>query len=355
MGWFSDFIKGVTAQKAVDWTFIESLPDPGLGIAGNAIERDQCYVEIFVESLRLKQARRFATQFHGAVYSFFRLSQEGKEDAEIASVSKPAKLADLDGANLDRVITVSLQMMGAVPWRGGTFGVELGLFSVKKGNLLSPLLDYVTRVSEQGGISFIGQVKPFVPLITSGMDLIAGQTQDAVIEVALDTNMTVKESRLCAVVAVPKGQIDTSKITLDPKDRKLLLDGSPLEEGYCVFSIRRTDQKADYGAIPEINAAFASLNAALRANEEAQAKTALAVFRRTVLLSSDLISSDRNRLIEKATELHNLVLGKSVGPIGVSRKGPAVDVRASELADLDLYDLRKAGAPGSEGTAGPRR
>ena len=132
-------------------------------------------------------------------------------------MSKPAKLAELDPANLDRVITVSNRMMGAVPWRGGTLGLELGLFSVKSGNLLSPLLDYVARVSEAGGISFIGQVKPFLPLITQGMDLIAGQTQDVVIEVALDTDMALKESRLCAIVAVPKGSLDGAMLTLDPE------------------------------------------------------------------------------------------------------------------------------------------
>ena len=47
------------------------------------------------------------------------------EDAELAAGSKPAKLAELDAANLDRVITVSSRMMGAVPWRGGTLGLEL--------------------------------------------------------------------------------------------------------------------------------------------------------------------------------------------------------------------------------------
>jgi hypothetical protein len=132
-------------------------------------------------------------------------------------------------------------MMGAVPWRGGTLRLELGLFSVKKGNLLSPLLDYVARVSEAGGVSFIGQAKPFLPLIALRMDLIAGQTQDAVIEVALDTTISLRESRLCAIIAVPKS---ISSAQSSPSDRKLLRDGQALQEAYCVFSIRRTDQKA---------------------------------------------------------------------------------------------------------------
>ncbi|MGO7165510.1 hypothetical protein AB9F47_00430 [Rhizobium leguminosarum] len=349
MNWLASLVEQIASRKTTDWTFVERLPDPGLGIAERPIESDECYIEIFVESLRLKQARRFATAFHGVVYSFARLSQEAAEDAEMAAVSKPAKLAELDGANLDRVITVSSQMMGAVPWRGGSLGLELGLFSVKKGNLLSPLIDYVARVSAQGGISFIGQVKPFLPLITEGMDLIAGQTQDSVIEVALDTDMALSESRLCAVIAVPKGDIDTTKLTLDPRDRKLLMGGRPLEEGYCVFSIRRSDKKTDYGAIPEIKAAFTALKSAIAANDTQQSESALTSFRRSVILCSDLIPRDKNRLVEKATALRDAALGS--GPIAVGRgKEGGEDIGASELADLDLYDESPSKPGGNDGS-----
>ncbi len=334
MSWFSKFFDHVAGGQTIDWTFVDEVADPGLGISGQPIQPDECYVEIFLESLRLKQARRFATAFHGAVYSFFRLSQEGSEDADIAALSKPTRLADLDSANLDRVITVSLQMMGAIPWRGGTLGVELGLFSIKKGNLLTPVLDYVTKVSEQGGVSFIGQIKPFVPLVTQGMDLIAGQTADAVIEVAVDTDMQLQQSRICAVIATPRGSIDSSRLTLDASDRKLLLDGRPLEEGYCVFSIRRSDRKADYGAIPDIKASFASVISALR-GDEGQAKTALAAFRRTVLLSPDLITTDKDRLIEKANSLYRSVFSERLAAAVKTDAESGIGVR--ELADLDLY------------------
>jgi hypothetical protein len=61
-------------------------------------------------------------------------------------------------------------------WRGGNLNVELGLFAVKSGNLLTPIVDFLSEISNAAGISFIGQAKPFLPLISKGMDLIAGQT-----------------------------------------------------------------------------------------------------------------------------------------------------------------------------------
>jgi hypothetical protein len=258
----------------------------------------------------------------------------------LAAISKPARLADLDQANLDRVITVSNRMTGALPWRGSTLGLELGLFSVKKGNLLSPLLDYVTRVSEAGGISFIGQAKPFLPLITAGMDLIAGQAEDAVIEVALDADMRLEESRICATVAVPKGSIDVTKLSLDPTDRKLLLDGQPLEEAYCVFSIRRTDQKADFGSIPEIKVAWEGLRNAIRSNDKVQAEAALSTFSRTVIVSPDLISSDADRLIKKAGDQLRAAFPRGPAPVG--RRGEGQDIGGLDAVDLYGQDAVSA-------------
>lgn len=335
MGWMQNLVSSVRGAKTVDLTLVENLADPGLDIAGAAIAPDDCYLEIYVESLRLEQARRFATRFNGLVYCFARLSQQGAEDVVLAAVSKPDGLANLDPDNLDRVITVSNRMIGAVPWRGGSLGLELGLFSVKQGNLLSPVLDYVAKVAEAGGLGFIGQVKPFLPLIAQGVDLIAGQTEDCAIEVALDTDMRLDQSRLCAVIALPKGDLDVLRLTLDPRDRKLLYDGAPLQEAYCVFSIRCTDQKSDFGAIPELKAAWGTLMTEIRSGSKDRAQAALATFRLTALSSPDLIPRDQKSLIEKATEVVKLAFPS--GPKLVGR-GEAPNLEDMRLEDVKLYN-----------------
>ena len=138
-----------------------------------------------MESLRLEKARRFATTFHGVIYSFASLARQGTNEAKLASVTKPQNLATLDANNLDRVITVSKRIMGAMPWRGDPFGVELGLFSVKSGNLLTPLINFVTKISDKAGISVVTKLDPFTAFITEGLDMIAGQTNDTEIELAI--------------------------------------------------------------------------------------------------------------------------------------------------------------------------
>lgn len=330
MDWLKKFFQKIKGAPPTDLIFVESVTGvPGFG---EPVEADECYVELYVESSRLTQARKFATPFDGVVYSFVSLARQGEPTSQLGAVSKPDKLAELDAASLDRVITVSKKMMGPVPWRGGTFGLELGLFSIKKGNLLTPVVDYVTKVSSAAGAGFVGAAKPFLPLITEGLDLLAGQRQDTAIEVAIDTDINLKETGIGAIIAAAKGSIDTAKLSVDPQDRKLLLDGHELQHGYCVFSIRRTAQKADFGEIPELKEKYAALQAAIRANKIAEAKEALTVFRLATIASPDLITSDARKLVGKAQEK----LAEAFPAGGVSRD--KAEHTEESLADIGLYD-----------------
>jgi hypothetical protein len=198
--------------------------------------------------------------------------------------------------------------------------------------VLTPLIDYVTQVSSVAGISFVGQVAPFLPLLTKGMDLIAGQTGDTALEVAVDTDMRLSKSGYFAIVAAPKTEIDGKAVTIDPQDRKLLVNGTPLQRGYCVFSIRRAEQKADYGEIPELKQAYAALQAAIVANDVKRAREALAAFRLATVVSPDLITADATRLVKKAE-----------GKIAAAFPGGGVSVglaarRPEALATIGLYD-----------------
>jgi hypothetical protein len=314
MGWLGKFWGKIAGARPTEMLFVPSVPAPGVGWVGEAFEADKCYVELYVESLRLERARRFATRFNGVVYSFTSLPREGDTKAQFAAVSKPEKLTELDKNSLDRVITVSKQMMAPVAWRGGPLSLEIGLFSVKAGNLLTPILEYVTKVSSAAGVSFVGAVKPFLPLIAQGMDLIAGQQDDTELEVALDTDAALTVSAMAAIIDAPKNSIDPKKLSIDPNDHKLLLDGRPLDRGYCVFSLRRTLQKADYGEIPELKERYAALQAAIRSNKKKDAEDAMAAFRLVTLTSPDLITSDATELVRRAEEK----LKAAFGPGGIS-------------------------------------
>lgn len=335
MGWLGNLLGsiagGVVGAPPIELTFVPSIPAPGIPGIGEAIEPDSCYIELYLESLRLERARRFATRFHGVAYSFVTLAREGEQRAQLTAVSKPEKLAELDKGSLDRVITVSKQMMAPTAFRGGPVSLEFGLFSVKSGNLLSPVLDYVTKVSATAGISYVGAIKPFVPLIIEGMDLIAGQTQDTALEVGVDTDLTLTTSSVAVIIARPKGSIDPAKLSLDG-DRRLLLDGEPLDCGYATFSLRRTLEKSDYGEIPELKERYAAIQSAIKGNKMKDAMDALTAFRLATIASPDLIPSDARRLVEKAKEKFE----EAFPPGGAAAVGAKVGVE--KLSEIGLYD-----------------
>jgi hypothetical protein len=343
MPWFNDLLSRVAGEQAEDLLFADGLnlhSEPVTAQAADTLIPNECYVELYIESLRIEKARTFATRFHGVVYSFVTISRQGESTPVIAAVTKPAKLADLDATSMGKVITVSHKMMGPIAWRGGDFAIELGLFSVKSGNLMTPIINFVTKVSDTAGVSFVGAAKPFLPLITEGMDLIAGQTADVRLEVGVDTVMQVNKPKFCAIVAAPRDALDTRTLSIDPMDRKLLSKGQPVQYGYCVFSIRGTDRKADYGDIPELHSSFAALREGIITGKQETTREALAVFRRTAFVSPDLIPSDAARLVESAEKMVSDALAPSSSErFAGQESGTTAPVSPpAELKDLPLYE-----------------
>lgn len=345
MGWFGNLIDSIKGGGATDYLFVPNLQAAGATVA--PIVPDECYIELFVDSLRIDKERAFATRFHGVVYTFASIVKLGEDGVTYAAVTKPDKLAELDKESIGKILVVSKQMMGPAPWRGGRVELQLGLFSIKSGNLLTPVLNFVTKVSEAAGVGVIGVVKPFLPLISEGMDLIAGQTDDTKLVVGLDSALELNQAVRCAIVATSKGAINPAQISLDPADGKLLLAGAPLDAAYCVFSIRATDRKADFGEIPELKAAYATFREEVVKGDQDDAREAFSAFRRAALASPDLIGSDATRLVAKAKELLDAAFGQDAaiaprGDIAIVARGaapivtPLADLPA-ELGDIALY------------------
>lgn len=331
MSWLNELWINFKGKKPIDRLLVTGLEIPNADFLGQEIVEDECYIEIYVESLRLEKARSFATTFNGMVYSSLTMPRLGNADLQLTAVSKPAGLSTLD-SNMVGVITLSRRMLGPIAWRGGTLHLELGLLSVKTGNILTPVIDLVTQISSTAGVSFVGTAAPFIPLMTKGLDLIAGQTTDTAIEVALDTDLTPAVATAFAIIDVPKDSIDTTKLRVDEGDHKLLLDGKPLELGYCVFSLRQTRKKADFGNIPELREKYEAFQKALSANKKNDAADALTAFRLATIANSDLIRKDARRLAENAQQSFD-----DAFPSGIVMKN-LVPPKLQPLSAVKLYD-----------------
>jgi hypothetical protein len=91
--------------------------------------------------------------------------------------------------------------------------------------------------------------------------------------------------------------------------------------------------REDHGEKPELKQQYASLVAAMRSNSPDLLQEALCSFRLAVLTSPELIPSDAERLVAKATNRANRALTRS----HTAGSSCAASV-SEELADLDLYD-----------------
>lgn len=315
-------------------TLIKDLAFAGPPGSDDPIKADECYVEVYLESLRLKTSQRILTQFHGVVYAFVSLAGGAGGTSRLAAISKPSELAKLDRQSVGKVITVEKKLIGATPWRGGDLGVELGLFSVKTGNTMTPVVDYIGAVSTAAGASFVAKAEPFLPLLEKGMDLLAGQASETSLEIGVDGNITPAKGCAWAIVAHPKGAALPATYSLDPTDKRLMVNGQEVTESYCVFSIRPVRQKADYGEIPELKERYDAFMTAIRANRMEQAKEAFATFRLAVFASPDLILDDANTMVSKAKQKLDLAFpgGPTAALTGTQTAGNET------LADLKIYE-----------------
>jgi hypothetical protein len=233
---------------------------------------------------------------------------------------------------------VSKQLTAPTAFRGGPISLELGLFSVKTGNIVTSLLDYVGRVSSVAGISSVGAVAPFLPLITEGMDLLAGQRNDTVLEVGLDTDFTPERGCIAAIIDCPKGTLKSDKLTIDV-DRRLLHDGSEVTYGYALFSIRASKTKPDYGEIPELEERYSAFRAAVRIGKKLEARDALTAFRLACIASPDLTTADAQALAVKARAKFDIAF-----PPGGDAFVGAAPPDVGDLKGLTLYGNETAGA-----------
>jgi len=336
MGWIGDQIQKLVGADAVDFIVTEPLPlidengkrsEP----VSKLLEADACYVEMFVDAMWLPKARKLTSYYHGVVHVYTSIDRIGDEKARFAFVSTPTELAKVDPKSLRQVVTRTQRALGPVPWRGGDLELELGLFSVNSGDVTDSVLDLVSSMAGEGGVAFMSAAAPFVPFVRKGLQVVTGANSANFLEIGLDKAFTAPQTGTFAIIAADRKDIDAKKLAV-ATDGRLLLDGETLRKHpWLVFRIGSTLQKADFGTIPELKAAWAAFVAAVRSRKRADAEEALTVFRTTALTSPDLIPSDAETLTKKAEEM----MEKSFkGVMQAKAKAAALP----ELSQIGLYD-----------------
>jgi hypothetical protein len=166
MGIFATFLSASPQRFAFQTLTSDQVPG---GSQQEPLRRDECYLNIFVESLRIPKARVFTTRYYGAVYSYVSTERLGDETAHLQAVAIPNNLKDVDPEAADLIVSSNLRVVGPVPYRGGDIGIELGLVAVKSVDFSASYLQLVEDIAKTAGVGLVQTAMPFARLLERGI------------------------------------------------------------------------------------------------------------------------------------------------------------------------------------------
>jgi len=316
-----------------------------VGSPHEIIQPDKKYITISIKSARIEKVKKLWKKYHGVVYSFFRFLHSETGVAEMASVTLPTKLKELDGHGVNNVIQMDDIVLGPVPYRGGSVEMEIGLLAVEHDDLAGKFVGFIGKVGEQTGApKFFAKSVPILGLIKSGIEMLTGTNKAKSLKIGIAQELwgeTLKTGFYFASHA-EKGEIDSSKLTIDKEDGRLLLNGEPFkDDSYFVFSISATQKRDDIESIPELLNGYQEIQAAVRVGDLERAKKAVDVYKFLCLASPDLIDSDRIRLWKEGKHAYDLAVSELKEKVAVSAmrdsKG-AIGAEMPDFADIAAYN-----------------
>lgn len=271
------------------------------------MEPGKYYLSVWVRSWNIPDSRRGFNAFYPAVHSSISMPHRSGPRAEVETVVVPKFLAKAGGKLKNRVLGRDQCVFGPAPYIGGTAKFEIGVFSVKESDLAQPFLSVLETMSKVAGVGYFELARPFVAPIRQAMDDVAGDGGAATLELGSMWQEGNPKLGIQGVVLLPVGSPELKRLSLDPKNHALLLDGRPSALPYFIWELVASNRRHDYQSIPELARVYNDMMAAARANKDA--KEALAQFRRVVLSSNDLIDDDAVRIADEGEAKARKVMG----------------------------------------------
>ena len=330
MGWWNRAWRTQAEDWVYGWLGPEQVPP---GSPSGAVEANAAYLNIFLKSARVVDARKGLTNFYGVVHSFMKLPHRSQQTAEFNVVTTPAALKDID-ARVDRVVQINQRLLGPTPYVDGDLEMEVGLFSVPSSDLAAPYLSLLENLSTAAGVSFISTALPFGGAILEGMKLLTGGDH-VVLEIGLSITEPTPRQGYCVVMRAPKNALPLSRLKLDPSDFRLLYsDGKPIGDyPYLVLGVQAQPQRPDWFKIPDVAQAYSRVQELYREGS-GETDAALQMFRRVALTCNDLIEADARLLSEKVTAMYQIV---GAAPANRGGKGASVSIDLPDLREANLY------------------
>lgn len=294
------------------------------------------YVSVSLKSMRIVNVRKGLSKFYGAVHSSISIPHRGSGTAQFKVLTTPGKLQELDAGNIDKVISTNIPLLGPIPYHGGKLELELGLFSIKAVDLTAPVLSLLSNISAMSGVAFIGLAVHYLEPLKQGIEILTGSNDKTVLEIGLATTWDKLVTGNYVIMRVPRDNVNEDELFLDSDFRLTDKLGDSIRDyPYLVFGIDVSAHRYDYFNIPEIAAAYKGVQTELAKGDNKAAAEALKVFRRTVLLSNDLIYDDAKTICDEVEKEVNEILSLTTDV--EQTRGENETPALSRLKDLEQF------------------
>jgi hypothetical protein len=281
----------------------------------------QYYLSATLRSFRIADVRVLTSKFYGTVHSYGEIQTGTGDIAQLQTVVTPQQLQGADPTHLDRTIVQDIPLLGPVPFLGGNFVIQVGLFSVKETDLASPYLNLLGAIANKAGISYLNEAVQLAQPILDGVNAIVDSSVGG-LQIGLYKGFVqpeVPKQGYYAIIAAPNGEIDTSDLAIDNSERLVYFDTrKEIDAGYLVFTINRLTERTDWRQIPDLKQAYADLRASGKTRDKTKINDAFTAFKVTVDNCLDLLDADQTAVINSVQSEVN----KLIASLGTSNPQP---------------------------------
>ncbi|WP_146166870.1 hypothetical protein [Streptosporangium nondiastaticum] len=327
MSWWSKSLR----DEAKSWYFSPIPPERTPTLAEQrSITPESGYLNAFLASMRIANARVATRTYYGTVTSSFVVSTRGSGQSEFIVVTTPQALKDLDSKHLGRVVTINKRLLGPLPYRGGDIDIEIGLFGMQAADLLEPYLEVVEKISDLAGVGLVATGVPLVPTIKLALNGLLGSNDSPKLELGLVTTFDSPQTGYYCAVRADRDDQFMADIGIGKDGRLIHANGNEVKEPYLVFNLEYTERRDDWAQIPGLAASYEDVKRACLRGDLPEAERALSAFSRTAVFCPDLIAHDGQRV-------RDLVKREVDMAFPATQTAGGVPYRMPDLAALPLY------------------
>src|SRR6187551_2373388 len=146
------------------------IPDDRVDVdaPGALAKPGEVYLRLWLTQMYLKNDRTWFQDWYPTAHALVKVRYADQE-LTVPYLAGPGFLKNLNQANLNKVIQLSHQMTGLLPFNGGTVEIQAGLIAMKGGNQLTAALDVISGMSSLLAVPQLSSVLTIAAPLASGV------------------------------------------------------------------------------------------------------------------------------------------------------------------------------------------